>query len=75
MVINVGFHFAYNLAQVSPPPTAKASSSHLVEESSTYVLHRVLSGVPEGIDDITPGEAFPMDSNLDIMGGGMSYFC
>lgn len=28
-----------------------------------------MHGVPEGIDDIVPGSAFPMESNLDVMGG------
>jgi len=46
-----------------------ASSTHEIAPSSSYVLHRILTGVPEGIDDMPPGDAFPMDSNLDMMGG------
>jgi len=34
-----------------------------------YTLHRILRGVPEGLDDIPPMQAFPMESNLDVMGG------
>ncbi|KAK1224415.1 ccr4 associated factor [Marasmius sp. AFHP31] len=37
--------------------------------SDMYTLHRILRGVPEGIHDITPATAFPMESNLDVMGG------
>ncbi|KAE9410419.1 Aminomethyltransferase folate-binding domain-containing protein [Gymnopus androsaceus JB14] len=33
-----------------------------------YDLHRILHGVPEGHLDIVPNVAFPMDSNLDVMG-------
>ncbi|KAI0269266.1 hypothetical protein BC834DRAFT_820528 [Gloeopeniophorella convolvens] len=34
-----------------------------------YLLHRIVRGVPEGSTDIPPMQAFPMDSNLDVMGG------
>lgn len=34
-----------------------------------YHLHRILHGVPEGIVDILPMHAFPMESNVDAMGG------
>ncbi|KAH9007105.1 Aminomethyltransferase folate-binding domain-containing protein [Lactarius hatsudake] len=33
-----------------------------------YLLHRVLRGVPEGVVDIPPMQAFPMEANLDVMG-------
>ncbi|KAF8165407.1 hypothetical protein B0H34DRAFT_237704 [Crassisporium funariophilum] len=45
------------------------SSSHDIVSSDEYLLHRILHGVPEGITDIPPMHAFPMDSNLDVMGG------
>lgn len=48
---------------------AQESSTHDIAASDAYVLHRILHGVPEGIHDIPPLQAFPMDSNLDIMGG------
>jgi folate-binding Fe-S cluster repair protein YgfZ len=48
---------------------AKESSTHDLASSDAYTLHRILRGVPEGIEDIPPLQAFPMDSNLDIMGG------
>jgi len=47
----------------------KESSTHDLASSDAYTLHRILRGVPEGIEDIPPLQAFPMDSNLDIMGG------
>ena len=34
-----------------------------------YTLHRILLGVPEGTQDLTPVHAFPMECNLDVMGG------
>jgi len=37
-----------------------------------YLLHRIIHGVPEGVVDIPPMHAFPMESNLDAMGGGKS---
>ncbi|KAI9001256.1 Aminomethyltransferase folate-binding domain-containing protein [Trametes punicea] len=45
------------------------ASTHDVASSDEYLLHRILHGVPEGVDDIPPMQAFPMDSNMDIMGG------
>lgn len=47
----------------------KESSTHDLAPSDTYTLHRILHGVPEGIHDIPPLQAFPMDSNVDVMGG------
>ncbi|OCB87494.1 Aminomethyltransferase folate-binding domain-containing protein [Sanghuangporus baumii] len=44
-------------------------TSHDTADHGAYTLHRILHGVPEGIDDIPPLKAFPMESNLDIMGG------
>ncbi|KAK7682557.1 hypothetical protein QCA50_014357 [Cerrena zonata] len=44
------------------------STSHDIISSEDYILHRILHGIPEGSTDITPTQAFPMDSNLDIMG-------
>ena len=62
--------FVFLILYSSFDGTAESSETHTVEPSSSYVLHRIMNGVPEGMDDIPPGEAFPMDSNLDIMGGG-----
>jgi folate-binding Fe-S cluster repair protein YgfZ len=44
-------------------------STHDVAQSDDYTLHRIIHGVPEGMIDIPPMQAFPMDSNLDVMGG------
>ena len=49
---------------------AHRASDHDVKLSEEYVIHRILKGVPEGSDDIPPLQAFPMDSNIDVMGGG-----
>ena len=48
---------------------AQDISSHDVGSTDDYHLHRILHGVPEGIVDIPPLHAFPMESNLDAMGG------
>jgi len=48
--------------------TPQEATNHDVLPSDEYLLHRVLHGVPEGISDILPMHAFPMDSNLDVMG-------
>jgi hypothetical protein len=53
---------------------AQESSTHDILPSSAYTLHRVLHGVPEGIIDMPPMQAFPMESNLDVMGACQLYF-
>ncbi|TFK55742.1 Aminomethyltransferase folate-binding domain-containing protein [Heliocybe sulcata] len=47
---------------------APEASSHDEASPDAYLLHRILNGVPESSTDIVPTQAFPMDSNLDIMG-------
>lgn len=42
------------------------SATHALLPSSSYTLHRILHGVPEGTHDIPPHSAFPMESNFDI---------
>jgi folate-binding Fe-S cluster repair protein YgfZ len=49
--------------------SASEAISHDIGTESDYLLHRITLGVPEGIDDIVPMHAFPMESNLDMMGG------
>ncbi|KAH7344930.1 hypothetical protein B0J17DRAFT_637596 [Rhizoctonia solani] len=44
-------------------------SCDFVQDETQFTLHRILHGVPEGRDDIVPQQAFPMDSNMDLMGG------
>lgn len=39
-----------------------------------YRLHRYLNGVPEGVDDLPPMHAFPVNSSLDIMGACMWFY-
>jgi hypothetical protein len=50
-------------------PSAQELATHDLVSAEDYVLHRLLHGVPEGLPDIPPMQAFPMDSNLDAMGG------
>ncbi|KIJ69985.1 hypothetical protein HYDPIDRAFT_78408 [Hydnomerulius pinastri MD-312] len=45
------------------------ASTHDTLGSDAYLLHRILHGVPEGNTDIPPLQAFPIESNLDAMGG------
>ncbi|KAF8640114.1 hypothetical protein AX17_001350 [Amanita inopinata Kibby_2008] len=47
----------------------RRASTHDVRLSEDYAVHRILHGVPEGSIDIPPLQAFPMESNLDVMGG------
>ncbi|CAE6504981.1 unnamed protein product [Rhizoctonia solani] len=44
-------------------------SCDVAQDETQFTLHRILHGVPEGRDDIVPQHAFPMDSNMDLMGG------
>lgn len=50
---------------------AAEATSHNIVSPSDYLLHRIALGVPEGSADIVPMHAFPMESNLDVMGGRM----
>ncbi|KAF9247235.1 hypothetical protein BU15DRAFT_84766 [Melanogaster broomeanus] len=44
-------------------------STHDIVGTDAYLLHRIVHGVPEGSADIQPLHAFPIESNLDAMGG------
>jgi len=46
----------------------QAATNHDVGGSRDYMIHRYLNGVPEGALEIQQGHAFPMESNMDIMG-------
>jgi hypothetical protein len=48
---------------------AQEALDHDLASSDAYTLHRILRGVPEGQTDMPAMQAFPMDSNLDVMGG------
>jgi len=52
---------------------AAEATSHDIGSVSHYLLHRIALGVPEGSTDIIPMNAFPMESNIDIMGGCTSF--
>ena len=47
---------------------AQESSHYHMGSPEAYTLHRIIHGVPEGQVDIPPTQAFPMESNLDVMG-------
>ena len=51
---------------VSPPETG----THDTVTEEDYMIHRIVRGVPEGSQEIIPGASFPMEANLDVMGGG-----
>jgi folate-binding Fe-S cluster repair protein YgfZ len=54
--------------------TAQEAADHDIVTSDDYTLHRILHGVPEGREDMPAMQAFPMDSNLDFMGGGRQLY-
>ena len=49
------------------PPEA---GTHDTVTEEDYTIHRIVRGVPEGSREIIPGASFPMEANLDVMGGG-----
>lgn len=53
---------------------AQETSTHDEGVPDDYLLHRIIHGVPEGINDIPPMQAFPMESNMDVMGGRTYFF-
>ena len=48
---------------------AQEISDHNLASPEAYTLHRILRGVPEGQTEIPPMLTYPMDANLDVMGG------
>ncbi|KAG8989648.1 ccr4 associated factor [Tulasnella sp. 427] len=52
------------------PKGLKPIPSEDVASSDHYTLHRIKLGVPEGVDDAPTQDSFPMDANMDMMGGG-----
>ena len=51
---------------VKPPEV----ETHDTVTEEDYTIHRIVRGVPEGSREIIPGVSFPMEANLDVMGGG-----
>ena len=39
--------------------------------AGVYHKHRLVSGIPEGVDDIISGRSLPLECNLDYMNGGI----
>jgi len=54
------------LVRKGDEPLHASNHDRVLEDA--YNIHRIIHGVPEGHVDITPNVAFPMDSNLDLMG-------
>jgi folate-binding Fe-S cluster repair protein YgfZ len=52
--------------------SASLSSSHEEVSTEDYHLHRMQLGLPEGPSEIVPGSALPLESSMDIHGGGTS---
>ena len=50
---------------------ALVGSSFIQVEESDYECKRILTGIPEGPKDFISGSSLPLESNLDIMNGGM----
>lgn len=50
--------------------SASLATSHDLGNVHDYELHRMLLGVPEGPKEILPGQALPLESCMDIHGGG-----
>ena len=50
------------------PPEA---GTHDTVADEDYTIHRIVRGVPEGSQEIVPSVSFPMEANLDVMGGGL----
>jgi len=48
------------------PPEA---GTHDTVTEEDYTIHRIVRGIPEGSREIIPGASFPMEANLDVMGG------
>jgi hypothetical protein len=46
------------------------TGTHDTVTEEDYTIHRIVRGVPEGSREIIPGASFPMEANLDVMGGG-----
>lgn len=53
-----------------PLTSATYASDHDVKSPEDYHLRRMLLGVPEGSEEIVPGSALPLESCMDVHGGG-----
>jgi hypothetical protein len=51
--------------------TAGLLSTHSEVSQDEYDLHRMITGLPESPEDIVPGSALPLESCMDVHGGGM----
>jgi hypothetical protein len=52
--------------------TASSSSDHDMADANAYLLRRMLNGVPEGHQEMIPNTSLPLESCMDVMGGGES---
>jgi hypothetical protein len=51
-------------------PPASLLNHHDQASTEDYHLQRMLLGLPEGPSEIVPGSALPLESSMDIHGGG-----
>jgi hypothetical protein len=61
------------LTKNGPIPTASITSTHDEVTDLDYLLRRMTLGVPEGVREIIPGSALPLESCMDVMGGSQSH--
>ena len=51
------------------------NSVNLYQTAEHYRDHRLRLGVAEGVEEILPGNSFPLEYNLDYLNGGLYYYC
>jgi hypothetical protein len=51
--------------------TAGLLSTHSEVSQDEYDLYRMIYGLPESPEEIVPGSALPLESCMDVHGGGM----
>jgi Cys-tRNA synthase (O-phospho-L-seryl-tRNA:Cys-tRNA synthase) len=60
------------LAHIPRPCLASFASDHDTADVNAYLLRRMSNGVPEGPNELIAGTSLPLESCMDVMGGGQS---
>lgn len=47
----------------------KSNNGFILTDSDAYKIKRYLNGIPEGVSELIPEKALPLESNMDFMGG------